>query len=195
MVLYFWGMLQGSGNNEELVRQLKLGNEVAYDLLYEQYWKKLYIHVLSRVKDEDAAKDIVQNVFISIWERKDTLEISTSLEQFLFGAVKLKVLNYFRIEKIEERVMEYTLQKLERATVSIHEMSDYLALEKLIEIEIEELPEKMRHAYLMRHAHLSTAEIAKKLNLAEQTVSNHISEAMRRLRKKLGDKFPERLIS
>ncbi|MNY24513.1 RNA polymerase sigma factor [compost metagenome] len=187
-------MLQGRGNNEELVRQLKLGNEVAYDLLYEQYWKKLYIHVLSRVKDEDAAKDIVQNVFISIWERKDSFQIHTSLDQFLFGAVKMKVLNYFRTEKMEERVMEYTLQKLERATVSIHELSDYYDLEKLIETEIKELPENMRNAYLMRNAHLSTSEIAEKLNLAEQTVSNHVSEAMRRLRKKLGDKFPERMI-
>ncbi|MNL72821.1 Bacterial regulatory protein, luxR family [compost metagenome] len=52
----------------------------------------------------------------------------------------------------------------------------------------------MRNAYLMRNAHLSTSEIAEKLNLAEQTVSNHVSEAMRRLRKKLGDKFPERMI-
>lgn len=188
-------MLHVGRKDEEIVRQLKLGDTAAYDLLYERYWKKLYVHVLTRIKDEEAAKDIVQNVFINIWERKETIIVNTTLEQFLMGAAKFQVLNYFRSEKIEERVFDYTLRKFEDASVSINELSDYLDLEKLIEVEIKGFPEKMRHAYLLKHAHHSTSEIAEKLNLAEQTVSNHICEAMRRIRKRLSEKFPERLIS
>lgn len=195
MELYFWSMLLGGTNDEEIVRLLKLGDTAAYDLLYERYWKKLYVHVSNRIRDEAASKDIVQNVFINIWERKETLVIHTSLEQFLMGSAKFQVLNYFRSEKAEGQVLDYTLRKFDEASVSIHELSDYLDLEKLIEVEIEQLPEKMRHAYLLKHAHHSTSEIAEKLNLAEQTVSNHISEAMRRIRKRLGEKFPERLIN
>lgn len=195
MELYFWSMLLGGTNDEEIVRLLKLGDTSAYDLLYERYWKKLYVHVSNRIRDEEASKDIVQNVFINIWERKETLVIHTSLEQFLMGSAKFQVLNYFRSEKAEGQVLDYTLRKFDEASVSIHELSDYLDLEKLIEVEIEQLPEKMRHAYLLKHAHHSTSEIAEKLNLAEQTVSNHISEAMRRIRKRLGEKFPERLIN
>jgi len=195
MELYFWSMLVGGTNDEEIVRLLKLGDTAAYDLLYERYWKKLYVHVSNRIRDEEASKDIVQNVFINIWERKETLVIHTSLEQFLMGSAKFQVLNYFRSEKADGQVLDYTLRKFDEASVSIHELSDYLDLEKLIEVEIEQLPEKMRHAYLLKHAHHSTSEIAEKLNLAEQTVSNHISEAMRRIRKRLGEKFPERLIN
>jgi RNA polymerase sigma-70 factor (ECF subfamily) len=188
-------MLQVERKEEEIVRQLKLGDPEAYDLLYELYWKKLFVHVLNRIKNEEAAKDIIQNVFINIWERKETITINTTIEQFLMGAVKFQVLDYFRSEKIEERVFDHTLKKFEDASVSINELSGYLDLEKLIEVEIKSLPEKMRHAYLLKHAHHSTSEIAEKLNLAEQTVSNHISEAMRRIRKRLSEKFPERLIS
>jgi len=135
-------MLQVGRKDEEIVRQLKLGDTAAYDLLYEMYWKKLYVHILTRIKDEEAAKDIVQNVFINIWERKETIIINTSLEQFLMGAAKFQVLNYFRSEKIEERVFDHTLRKFEDASVSINELSDYLDLEKLIEVEIKGFPEK-----------------------------------------------------
>ncbi|TDQ11285.1 RNA polymerase sigma factor [Pedobacter metabolipauper] len=188
-------MLINGRNDEELVQHLKDGDAAAYDLLYEKYWKKLYIQAVNRIKDEEAAKDIIQSVFINLWERRENINISSSLEQFLSGAVKLQVLNFFRTEKAEGKLMDHTLQKLEAASVSIHELSDYLDLEHLIDAEVKKLPENMRHAYLLRHELLSTSEIAQKLNLAEQTVSNHISEAMRRIRMRVKDKFPERSIS
>ena len=185
-------MLETDTRKEELVERLKQGDEAAYDLLYDLYWKKLYLQALSRTKSEEAAKDIIQTVFINIWERREALVIHTTIEQFLMGAVKLQVLNYFRTEKVEAKVLEHSLQKMNEF-VFMDELSGYYELEKLIEIEVKELPEKMRKAYLLRHAHHSIAEIAQQLNLAEQTVSNHLSEAMRRIRKGLRDKIPPAL--
>jgi RNA polymerase sigma-70 factor (family 1) len=188
-------MLRIAKNDTGLVEQLKLGDSAAYNQLYEQYWKKLYLHALSRTKEEESAKDVVQSVFIDIWERRATLHINTSLEQFLMGAVKLKVLNYFRSVKVTEKIMEETLRNFNQPATTINHLNDYILLERMIELELKELPENMRKAYLLKHDHFSTSEIAEKLNLAEQTVSNHISEAMRRIRKKLSDKFPEHQIS
>jgi RNA polymerase sigma factor (sigma-70 family) len=187
-------MLQNMNYGEELLVRLKRGDAAAYDLLYELFWNKLYQHTLIRIRNPEAAKDIVQNVFINLWERRETLKIDTTLEQFLFGAVKLQILNFFRSEKADEKVLDYTLKKLEGAIAPFNELSEYLEMERLIDAELKKLPDNMRHAYLLKNEHHTTREIAKKLNLAEQTVSNHISEAMRRIRTSVRNQFIERSV-
>ncbi|SMC62994.1 RNA polymerase sigma factor [Pedobacter nyackensis] len=187
-------MLQNMNYGVELMVRLKRGDAAAYDVLYELFWDKLYSHTLIRIRNTEAAKDIVQNVFINLWERRETIEINTTLEQFLFGAVKLQVLNFFRSEKADEKVLDYTLKKMEGALAPFNELSEYLEMERLIDAELKKLPDNMRHAYLLKNERHTTKEIAAKLNLAEQTVSNHISEAMRRIRTSVRNEFIERSV-
>ena len=188
------GMLQIGINETELLSRLQLGDSKAYSLLYEQYWERLYIQAIKRVQDEDAAKDLVQNVFINIWQRRETLQLASELSHFLHAAVKFQVFSYFRSAKVKDKVMEQAISRFEDNT-SINDLEGYFELEKLIAREVALLPDKMKEAYLLKAAKHSTAEIAEKLNLKEQTVSNHLSEALRRIRIKLGNKYPEWVVT
>ncbi|MBB2148683.1 RNA polymerase sigma factor [Pedobacter gandavensis] len=180
-------------NESALISALQSGDHAAYATLYEKFWRSLYIHAYKRVKDEAAAKDIIQNVFINIWQRRETIRIHTEIEHYLNGAVRFQVFNYFRSEKIKDKVLESTIQRFEEMT-TINNLDGYFELEKIIAGEVALLPDKMKEAYLLKAAQHSTAEIAQKLNLKEQTVSNHLSEALRRIRVKLGSKYPEWVI-
>jgi len=179
---------------DTMLGRLKLGDPSAFSLLYEYYWEEMYINAYKRVKDEDIAKDIVQTVFIDLWQRHETLQITTDLNHYLNAAVKFQVFSYFRSEKATVKVIESTIKRFEYSC-TINDLDGYYELEKLIEEEIALLPDKMKEAYLLKAAKHSTAEIAAKLNLKEQTVSNHISEALRRIRIKLGSKYPEWVIA
>lgn len=181
-------------NKLELVRNLQSGDPNAYSLLYDYYWENLYVQAFKRVRDEDVAKDMVQNVFINIWQRHQTLDITSELDHYLNAAVKFQVFNYFRSEKVKDQLMDQTLQRFQ-TTATIDDLEGYFQLEKLIAKEIDLLPDKMKEAYLLKAAKHSTAEIAKQLNLKEQTVSNHLSEALRRIRIKLGSRYPEWVVS
>lgn len=177
-------------NDSALIIRLQSGDHAAYATLYEKFWRSLYIHAYKRVKDEAVAKDIIQTVFINIWQRRETISIHTEIGHYLQGAVRFQVFNHFRSEKLKDKVLESTLMRFEEMT-SINDLDGYFELEKLIAGAVALLPDKMKEAYLLKAAQLSTAEIAQKLNLKEQTVSNHLSEALRRIRIKLGTKYPE----
>ncbi|GAA4320816.1 hypothetical protein GCM10023149_20290 [Mucilaginibacter gynuensis] len=178
--------------DDELVERLKQDNTNAFDILYDRYWKSLYIAAQTRVDDEDTAKDIVQNLLIDLWQKRNELQINTSLRQFLFGAVKLKVLHHFRSENIKQSAIENALERMSELTYSPEGLSTYFDLEKIVSEEVEVMPANMKQSFLLRSDSYSVKEIAESLNLAEQTVSNNITEALKRLKRRLKVEYPDR---
>lgn len=186
---------KASVKDEELVVLLKQGKTYAYDLLYERYWKDLYIIAYNRTGEEEVAKDLVQNLLIDVWKRHDNLQINESLPQFLFGALKLQVLNYYRSENIKQRVIEKALERMHSLFASMDELSSYYNLEKVVEEEVLAMPDNMKYSFLLRSDNRSVKEIADNLNLTEQTVSNNITKALKRLRKRLVLEYPDRYMT
>lgn len=168
-----------------LIDALRSGIPDAYEQLYLRYWKMLYKTAYSRVPDEDAAKDIVQNVLISIWQNRKSLRVHATLEQFLRGAVKLQTLNHFRSERVKQHVIDLAMAQMELVAEPESDPLSRHVLEQSLDIALHGMPENMKQSFLLRCENRSIKEIAEKLGLAEQTVSNHISEAVRRLRQKL----------
>ncbi|MBK1438891.1 sigma-70 family RNA polymerase sigma factor [Parapedobacter sp. ISTM3] len=171
--------------DEALIDALRLGTPEAYSQLYDRYWKMLYKKAYSRVADEDAAKDIVQDIFISLWQKREELLIRTSLDQFLLGAVKLRVLNHFRSERVKQRAIDQALSRMELFVPEEHDRVSRDVLEAALDEALHGMPENMKQSFLLRCDNLSIREIAEKLGLAEQTVSNNLSEAIKRLKQKL----------
>lgn len=167
------------------IEQLRAGHPGAYDQLYHSYWKLLYKKAYSRVLDEAAAKDIIQEVFISIWQRRRELTINTSLEQFLVGAVRLQVLNYFRSEQVKQRALDRAMQHMQAVYDDGSLAVSRAAMEIALDEALQDIPENMKQSFLLRCDNLSIREIAKRLGLAEQTVSNHIGEVVKRMKRKL----------
>ncbi|EHQ27884.1 RNA polymerase sigma factor [Mucilaginibacter paludis] len=179
----------------ELLEMLKEDNTIAFDVLFNRYWKLLFVAAHTRLNDEEAAKDLVQNLLIEVWQKRNELQINTTLEQYLFGAVKLKVLHHFRSESIRQNAMDNALARMADLIDGAETLSSYFDLEKIVSQEVEEMPVNMKRSFLLRSDSYTVKEIAENLNLAEQTVSNNITEALKRLKRRLKMEYPDRYMN
>jgi RNA polymerase sigma factor (sigma-70 family) len=178
-------------SDSKLMLQIKDGSNQAFDVLFERYWEKMYQAAWVRLNDDAAAQDIVQEIFIKIWQRRETVSIQQSVEHYLLSAVRLSVISHFRSLKVTERRLQDALQRVELLENSIHDQADYLELEKTLEAAVNNMPEMLQQVYLLRCQNQSVKAIAGELGLAEQTVKNYISEVTRRLRQTIVKKHPE----
>lgn len=172
----------------ELWKASVKGSTEAFGELYTLYWEKLYTTVYWRVRDEDTAKDIVQEVFISIWEKKMNLSIQHTFEGYLMITARHKVFNFFRDQEIKQKHdMQAELLRLELSSTS--STFTETELDQIYELAIKELPARMREVYLLsRKSGLTVNQIALKLGLSPQTVKNQISGALKIIRRHL-DKY------
>lgn len=174
---------------EEVIRLLQTGDEGAFTTIFQTYWKKLYAAAYRRVADEQVAQDIVQEIFMQLWEKRDTLNLrAENLEFYLLRSVKNKVINYFTSGKVRSAMLEQLARQYEDISTSPHIPGKYQKVEDYINSQIEALPESMRTIFIMRSKDLSIKQISETLNIAEQTVKNNISKALRLLRKSLDEK-------
>ena len=174
-------------SDDELIALLKEGDSTAFAEIYARYFGLLYIFIHRKLKDEDDAKDILQELFTVIWEKRETLNFSGTLTTYLYTAVRNRMLDRIGRKDVEGRYIK-SLQSFIDAGRST---SDHRIREKqltsLIEQEIDALPPKMREVFLLsRRDHLTYKEIADKLDLSEQTVRTHVKHALRTLRVRLG---------
>ena len=174
-----------------LLKALGAGDESAFCELYDRYWEQAFIAAKKRLDDDEMAKDIVQDVFINIWTLRNTLNVKTGFSSYLFGAIKLRIIGYFQSQKIKQRVLATALEKMKEIEDNAYDLSIYLEMEQEVSNEIDQFPENMRLAFLMRGDDKTVREIALELGIAEQTVRNNVSEALRRLRILLSKKYPE----
>ena len=163
----------------------------AFDRLYLTYWEQIYARAWNRTGDEQTAQDIVQELFISLWERRKEIHIQTSVLQYLSGALKYRLINHFQSEKVKRRVFEKVLQRMTELSYGINDLGDYNDLEQALNDELEKMPQNMKNSLLLKLDNLPVKEIAKRLGLAEQTVSNNLAAANKRLHKNLRHKLNE----
>lgn len=169
-----------------LLELLKGGNDRAFDEIYHRYWPLMHRLVHRMLGDGDLANDAVQEVFISFWERRDTINAGTSLKHYLYGAARNRVLMHIRDAKIASRYLQTLGDLLQEGAPPADEPMLNAELEARFEAELEQLPPKMREAFeLSRIANHSYKEIAEKMGISDNTVKHHISDALKILRKKL----------
>lgn len=167
----------------QLQEKVSAHGEKAFEILFDRYWKRLYAYAFRIYADEKICEDIVQEVFINLWEKTDLQQIK-NLEGYLFRAVKYGIANHIRDLKfttVHEDVLENmpTSPRVERQL-------DYHEFEQLIKQEINKLPPRCRKVFMLsRFEDLSNSEIAQKLNISIRTVEKHISDALNHLRSNL----------
>lgn len=165
-----------------------MSDKDAFAELYRRYWASLYQSAFHLLLDKDSCEDIVQDIFIWLWERRDRLEIST-LKTYLHAAVKYKVANHFRdgktkISVFDERFEGEIQHSYEDTYLEVKE------LQAIIDAFTEYLPDRCRKVFLLsRGQHLSNKQIAEKLSISEKTVENQITTALRKLRISLSRTF------
>lgn len=173
--------------DQELTALLKAGDHVAYTEIYRRYFKLLFKHAFSRLKDEDESKDIVQELFTNLWYKHDSLSPDRNISNYLYTAVRNRIFDLISRKNLESRYIAGLPASIDTAEC----ITDYNVresqLRQLIDKEIQALPSKMREVFrLSRVENLSHKEIAEKLELSEQSVRSHIKNALKILRVKLG---------
>ncbi|TCD07037.1 sigma-70 family RNA polymerase sigma factor [Pedobacter frigidisoli] len=166
----------------DLLNLLKQGDKRAYEKIYFAYSKELLYAAYKKTGDKIIAEELVQNIFISLWEKRMTLEIN-NLQAYLFGALKLSVINHIRSLVMENKYMAYqtlTYSEDHQDTANLVDLHD---LSSIIEKGINSLPEKTQEVFrLSRYQHQSTKDISTELNLSEKAVEYHITRSIKRIK-------------
>lgn len=174
--------------DEKLLSAVSLDDESSFSMIYKKFWKELYNAAYKRLKDIEQSQDIVQNVFISLWNKKDKAEIK-NLGAYLHASVKFQVYKY---SAKAPNTSEF-LSAFENILVSpISPESTLLEKEilTLVKLWIDALPKKRREIFLLHyHDGLTTTEIADILNVSRKTVQNQLNTASQALRTKLAQLF------
>lgn len=154
----------------------------AFVELFDRYWQKLFTIAYARLESEDDAKDCVQEVFITIWTKKDHLNIPLSVPAYLFTAVKNRVFNVIHARLTQQQHLLSYISEVSTFQGSGQDGGvDELLM--VIETEIALMPEQMRKIYrLSREENMSGQQIADHLSISHQTVRNQISTALKRIK-------------
>ena len=168
--------------DQELLTKLKEGDQKALRILFDQYYPYLVSIVLAHTKDLDMAKDVAQEVFLYIWNKREQLQIQTALKPYLRKAAINRMLNKlkrkrFQVLRSEEETEIYITQQTPETHLADKELG------KLIQHTIDQLPERCRLIFqLCRMEGLSHKEVAEKLDISTKTIENQMTKALKILR-------------
>ena len=174
---------------EQLLAALKRGDEKAFALIYNAYVGKSFNFVYSIVKDRETAKDIVQDTFIKVYLKRDTISKVSSFNSYLFTMLKNAVLDFFDSELVKNRYMAQFKVSSDSFTDVVNESLDSNELKQRIEASLSRMPKQRQHIFrLSRFNGVPNHEIARMFGISKRTVENHISNAIRDIRKDISDK-------
>jgi RNA polymerase sigma-70 factor, ECF subfamily len=169
-----------------LINRLRKGEEIAYEMLFKEYYKVLTIFANKYLRDIEASKELVQELFVHLYERRESLDINSSLKSYLFRSVHNRCLNIINAQKIHNKYAEHINYTRQIAQNTLDDEVNSSELENALYKAIGDLPPKCQTIFkLNRFEGLSNAEIAEKLTLSKRTVETQISKALKILRLKL----------
>ncbi|WP_316793939.1 RNA polymerase sigma-70 factor [Pedobacter frigoris] len=171
----------------EMLMKLKAGDNTAFDFFYKQYRGRIYSNILKMIKSPELASDVLQEVFVSLWNNKSSIDPEQSFDNYILRIAQNKVYDFFRKASRDK--------KLEEKLIALSAGDEYNPIEEglhlkenlsLLEKEIELLPPKCREVFkLCKVEGKSYNEVAELLNISTATVNNHIVKATRILKKNL----------
>lgn len=172
-------------DEKALLQQLQEGSERAFSILYRHYQPGLYLYAFKLTNDEDDAADIVQELFINLWNKRERLTFDTSFRAYLYRAVRHRFLNLAAHRKVR---IEFSAGFQRYLHASENSTAQHIAEAELfahIDALVAKLPTNMGRVFQLRNENLSDEAIASELNISEKTVRNLMSEAVKTLRAKL----------
>jgi len=171
----------------ELLELLKVSDQGAFSELFDRYNRLLYINACKFIEDKEEARDVVQEIFIGLWENRSRTYVKSNFAGFLYTITKNRIFDRLSHKKVAFRYLENARNFNSMQIEGTDELLRTRQLQQLIEKEVSFLPEKMREIFEMsRKQHLSHREIAEVLGLSEKTVKNQVNNALKILRAKLG---------
>ena len=174
-------------SDQELATLFRDGEEAAYIELYQRFKGILHLHAYRKLGNFEEAKDVVQELFAIIWDKRESLPLTNNFSGYLYQTLRNRIFNIIAHKKVESGYATSISQFLQGENASTDHKIRERDLAQRIELEINNLPPRMREVFLLsRRSYLSHKEIAQELNISESTVKNQIKNALKILRIKLG---------
>lgn len=170
-----------------LIERLRGGDESALTELYNKFWQSLFMSSYNVLKDKELCEDIIQDIFMNIWNNREKLEINISLKGYMYACARYQVFNQFKKnkDKIHVEFFDDLDKRFQHSTPETQLMHDELVQQ--INSIVESLPLKCQLVYkLSREEQLSHKEIAERLDISTKTVENHITKALQVIRLSMG---------
>lgn len=185
-------------NKNSLIIRLQHGDKASFERVFEFFYHRLFVFINEYVHDSEIAKNILQDVFLILWEKKSILLDDTNLNAWLYTVAKNKALKYLRHEEYIKKHVELSLQRqnehtLNAAALGAVDTSEFAfsEIEKIIQHTLDAMPENVQEVFrLSRYDNLKNREIAEKLNISEKTVEANITKSLKLLRVALKDYLP-----
>lgn len=176
-----------------LVNKFKDGDPSAFETIFKSYHQELLTYARGLIGDTHVSEDIVEELFIWLWENRKAVKVNTSLHSYLNKIVHNRCLNYLKHQKVKQKYLKENLQLIKQEEQWQEDYIEFYKnhpsatdMEKKISEEIEKLPEQCRKIFIMnRMEGFKYREIAEKLNLSLSTVKNQMSIALKKLKEGL----------
>jgi len=174
-------------SDNELLDALKEGSSEAFTEIYNRYWAKLLRVAMRKTNSRETAEELVQNLFVSIWQKREVLFIK-DLNFYLFSALRFSFIDYLESKAVQQRFSAYYQSYVSFTDNSTEESLALSDLTEDIARTLLGVPEKSRQIFEMsRFEHLTIPEIAARMNLSEKTVEYHLGNSLKALREHLGE--------
>ena len=173
-------------DDHSLVQLLQKGSVLAFDSLFEAYSRKLFCFALKYFKNESDADELVQVVFVQVWEHRQSLKSELSFKSYLFTIALNQIRRHFNKKAISLRYLESLQNDPETFDSQVIQIDDYDSILQQINLIIEKMPPR-RHDIFMKSKveGKNSKEIASELNISAGTVDNQVSEALHFIRSQL----------
>lgn len=173
-------------NEKILIRELKNDSRKAFNAIYAMYAKRLLAYCKQYTKSVEDAEEIVQDVFVRLWNNRGNIRQEETLQSLLFIMSKHSLINAYRSTVNSPVYEDYTNCLSELSTDDTHYRLEYHEFVSQLKAALKELPETQRKVIELSRFHdLSNKEIAEQLSLSEQTIKNQLSLGLKTLREKL----------
>jgi RNA polymerase sigma-70 factor (ECF subfamily) len=173
-------------SDNELTSLLKKEGEAVYKEIYNRYWDKLYYIAHRMLKQQEAAEEVVQDVFVLLWKKKTELDIQ-SLAVYLAAMTRYEVYRYLAKDKRDKNnAVDYQHQFRDQVSFDV-DLENKLLLEIIAELS-NQLPEKCRLVFqYVKLQDRPLAEVAKELDISQKTAEAHLTKALKTIRGNMGN--------
>ena len=173
-------------SDQILLNDLKAGKAAAYEAVFKKYYKSLVLKAYLILEDEMEAEDLVQNLFIAMWQKAQYLSINTSLKSYLFKAVHNQCLMHLRSRKIDQRRLDRYAEKNADQLETAIDQGDEYADEQSIHLALNELPMQRQKAFKLVYLEdKKYKEAAVQMGLSVNSIKTHLKLAVKMLQEKL----------
>lgn len=172
--------------DSRLLVALQADDPTAFETIYNHMASKLLHYINSRIQNREQSEEIVQEIFVSLWVRRQEIDIHNSIESYLYAAAKYQLLNYIRSESVRHKYAEHFALFASMQSENTEEFINLTDLKTAIEEHVSQLPPKCQQVFrLSRFTGKSIQEIADEMSISTRTVENYITQALKHLRQAL----------